>query len=49
MSPDLPADLFTTCLTTPIRIALRKILVLGFKVVITKNIDKHFYNFNAMI
>lgn len=23
MSPDLPADLFTTCLTTPIRIALR--------------------------
>lgn len=23
MNPDLPADLFTACLTTPIRIALR--------------------------
>lgn len=23
MNPDLPADLFTSCLTTPIRVALR--------------------------
>ena len=23
MSPDLPADLFTACLTTPIKVALR--------------------------
>ena len=26
MSPDLPADLFTACLTTPIKVALRKIM-----------------------
>ncbi|XP_053210164.1 regulatory-associated protein of mTOR-like isoform X3 [Panonychus citri] len=39
MNPDLPADLFTSCLTTPLRIALRWFIMQNSKLIPTINLD----------